>query len=129
MFDVLRFYALVVGAASLMTAIGVLADPVQTGLNGVVVVSPALPGPQRAGERAASPLSGAVVQLRDAQGTLVASELTDANGHFNVVVAAGLYEIQVRVRGTGFPRCKAREVTVRGGQITSVEIACDSGMR
>lgn len=99
-----------------------------TGVSGTVSMSPARPGPQRVGEPDAVPYRGAMVQLRDVQGSVVAHATTDAQGHFTVAVPAGTYEIRVDVQAT-LPRCEAVEATVRANEIARVEIVCDSGMR
>lgn len=104
-------------------------EPTKTGLNGTVVFSPDVPGAQRVGERTASSLSGALVEVRDAQGAVIAHQVTDAQGQFKVLVPAGRYEIQVHLRGSPFPRCPTTDATVLVGEFAHVDIECDSGMR
>ncbi len=100
-----------------------------SGVSGTVQLSPAGPGPQRAGEPGTSPYRGAAVQLRNARGGVVARAVTDGQGQFMVAAPAGSYEVRVDVRQAAWPRCETVEATVRANRITRVAIACDSGMR
>jgi len=104
------------------------ASPV-TGVSGTVRMSPAGPGPQRAGEPGAALYRGAAVQLRDARGSVVARATTDEQGQFTLAVPAGTYEVRVDVRNAAWPRCEAVEATVHANRIARVAIVCDSGMR
>lgn len=100
-----------------------------TGVSGTVRVSPARPGPQRAGEPDSAPYQGMTVQVRDTQGNVVAHATTDAQGQFTAAVPAGNYEIHVGVQHAPWPRCETVEATVRADEIAHVEILCDSGLR
>ncbi len=100
-----------------------------TGITGSVVVSPALPGPQRAGMPDSRPYAGATILLRDAQGRAIARAVTDQAGRFTVDAPAGEYAIGVDTQGAPFPRCEPVELTIRKGATTTVELHCDSGMR
>ena len=120
---------LAVGSVLLLTFACVYAESPQTGVSGTVSVSPARPGPQRAGELGAAPLRGAVVYLRDAEGMVLARTVADAQGHYTLLVPDGDYEVQVGVQGRVFPRCRSVDTSVRAGQLVHVDIVCDSGMR
>ena len=122
-----QVYVLVAGAMALL-ALPCMGAGNFTGVSGTVSMSPARPGPQRDGQPDTVPYRGAMVQLRDAQGSVVAHATTDAQGQFTVAAPAGTYEIRVDVRAT-LPRCEAVEATVRANQIARVAIVCDSGMR
>jgi hypothetical protein len=117
-----------IGALAL-ASLGCAGAGVTSGVSGTVSMSPARPGPQRAGEPDTAPYGEALVQLRDAQGKLVARATTDAQGQFTVPVPAGVYQIGVDVQGAALPRCEAVEATVRANQVARVAIVCDSGMR
>ena len=125
----IRACAFATAVLSLTSSAWVHANPPPTGVSGRVSVSPARPGPQREGERAASALQGAAVQLRDAQDSVVANATTDAQGQFSMFAPAGDYVVRVNVHGQRFPRCTAVEASVRAGELTRVDIVCDSGMR
>lgn len=98
-------------------------------LDGTVLLSPARPGPQHAGEGDTAPLSKAVVRVLLTNGNEVAHATTDDQGHFTVSVAPGNYDIVVDVHGAAFPRCHATHVVVQAGQRGEVQVMCDSGMR
>ena len=74
-------------------------------------------------------MAGAVVQVRDPQGAVVAREVTAANGQFEVFLQPGVYKIRTRLRNSPFPRCPEVEATVRLDEEAHVNINCDSGMR
>src|SRR3979411_2942450 len=71
---------------SLTVSIFPQAAPAMTRLFGTVSTSPTTPGAQRAGESAVSPLAGAVVEMRNPLGKVLARERTDANGHFKALL-------------------------------------------
>jgi hypothetical protein len=103
--------------------------PGATELAGIVLLSPARPGPQHAGERGSAPLSKALVRVLQASGNEVAQATTDGQGRFAVSVTPGDYDIVVDFHGAVFPRCNATHVVVQAGQRGEVQILCDSGMR
>ena len=125
----IRARAFAAAVLSLTSSAWVHTNPPQTGVSGSVSVSPARPGPQREGERAASALQGAAVQLRDAQDSVVARATTDPQGQFSMLAPAGDYVVRVNFHGQRFPRCASVEVNVRASEPTRVNIVCDSGMR
>jgi len=98
-------------------------------LEGTVLLSPARPGPQHAGERDTVPMSKAVVRVLKANGYEVARATTDDQGRFSVGVSPGTYKIVVDVQGAAFPRCETTDVVVQEGARGNVQIMCDSGMR
>ncbi|MHA6204878.1 carboxypeptidase-like regulatory domain-containing protein [Dyella soli] len=128
MWRAIRTYVLGLGALTVLAAPCMATDDV-TGVSGTVSMSPAHPGPQHAGEPDASPYPNAIVQLRDALGSVVAEATTNAQGQFTVAVPAGTYAIRVDTRSTALPRCETVEATVRSDQVAHVAILCDSGMR
>lgn len=73
------------------------AGPISTGVSGSVSVSPAHPGPQRAGISDTSPMAGTVVQVRRADGMLMEKTITDPQGRFTVGIPAGQYRVEVDV--------------------------------
>ena len=121
-------YALI-AAIGLLAWVPLPASAAESGVGGVVTISPARPGPQRIGERSSKPFSGAEVQLRDAAGATVAHAKADASGAFHILVPPGQYQLFIDSRSAVFPRCEQRSVQVVAGQTTPVELNCDSGMR
>ena len=99
------------------------------GIEGVVTVSPARPGPIRAGSEVpnAVALPNAVFTVATEKGT-VTSFTTDANGRFRVSLSPGRYVVSLAENR--FPRpCGPFEIEVASGQMAKVEWRCDSGMR
>jgi hypothetical protein len=115
------------GVAALL--VGAALGAGQTGVSGSVAVSPARPGPQRAGEPDSGAYAGASVQLRNARGAVVASTKTDDQGNFTLTARAGHYRIAVDTQGALYPRCEEVDAEVREGRMTAVRLSCDSGMR
>ena len=100
-----------------------------TGIEGLVTVSPARPGPIRRGAEIpnAVPLPNAVFSVANEKGT-VTSFTTDANGRFRLTLSPGQY--RVSLAENRFPKpCGPFEIEVAPGRMTKVEWRCDSGMR
>src|SRR5512132_1206733 len=100
-----------------------------TGITGVVLVTPIRPGPIRAGSESptAAPLPNAAFRVTSNQG-VVTTFTTDAEGHFRVPLKPGHYS--VLLAENRFPKpCGPFEVDVEAGKMTEVEWRCDSGMR
>ena len=98
-----------------------------TGIEGVITISPARPGPSRIGESNTMPLSNLEFAVQNENGT-IASFTTDANGAFRVTVPAGHYTVLRKTRGK-IGRFGPFQVDVVAGKMTKVEWTCDSGMR
>ena len=100
-----------------------------TGITGVVLVTPIRPGPIRAGSEAptAGPLPNATFRVTNNEG-VVTTFTTDTAGHFHVPLKPGHYS--VILAENRFPKpCGPFEVNVEAGKMTDVEWRCDSGMR
>jgi hypothetical protein len=100
-----------------------------TGITGVVLVTPIRPGPIRAGSESptAAPLPNAAFRVTSNQG-VVTTFTTDAEGHFRVPLKPGHYS--VLLAENRFPKpCGPFEVDVEAGKMIEVEWRCDSGMR
>ena len=100
-----------------------------TGVSGTVRMSPSHPGPQRIGESAHAPMAGAAVQVRNADGKVVAHAVADESGHFTIAVQAGEYSVEVDIGSAILPRCGSVDVVVRDGELAQADLDCDSGMR
>jgi hypothetical protein len=103
-------------------------DP-STGLEGVVKVSPARPGPLRAESELpnAVPLPNAAFTVANDKGTLT-TFTTDADGRFRISLPPGRYVVSLAEHR--FPRpCGPFDIEVVLGKMTSVEWHCDTGMR
>jgi hypothetical protein len=100
-----------------------------TGIEGVIMVSPARPGPIRAGSdlHNAVPLPHAVFTVGNEKG-VVTSFTTDSEGRFQISLKPGHYVVTLAEHR--FPRpCGPFEIDVESAKITNVEWRCDSGMR
>jgi Prealbumin-like fold domain len=101
----------------------------QTGIEGVITVSPTRPGPIRAGSEIpnAAPLPNAVFTVGNEKGK-VTSFTTDSDGRFRISLKPGHYVIVLAEHR--FPRpCGPFDVDVVSGKMTKVEWRCDTGMR
>ena len=100
-----------------------------TGITGMVLVTPVRPGPIRAGSESptAAPLPNAKFRVKSKEGA-VTSFTTDTAGHFRVSLKPGRYSVVLAENR--FPKpCGPFEVNVEAGKMTNVEWRCDSGMR
>ena len=100
-----------------------------TGITGVVLVTPIRPGPIRAGSESpnAAPLPNATFTVSSDRGA-VTKFTTDATGRFEISLKPGHYV--VLLAENRFPKpCGPFEVNVEAGKMTNVEWRCDSGMR
>jgi prealbumin domain-containing protein len=100
-----------------------------TGIRGVIMVTPIRPGPVRKGSESpnAAPLPNATFRITSHDG-VVTTFTTDTQGHFHVPLKPGHYSILLAENR--FPKpCGPFEIDVAPGKITKVEWRCDSGMR
>jgi hypothetical protein len=100
-----------------------------TGITGVVMVTPIRPGPIRAGSESptAAPLPNATFTVTSDRGA-VTKFTTDTMGRFKILLEPGRYV--VLLAENRFPKpCGPFEVNVEAGKMTDVEWRCDSGMR
>jgi hypothetical protein len=100
----------------------------ESGIEGLISISPAHGGPQRVGETNTRPLANAEFVVSNENG-VVANFTTDNQGHFRVPVAAGHYTVTRKGAAKGIGRCGLFDVDVAAGQFAKVEWTCDSGMR
>jgi hypothetical protein len=101
-------------------------SPGENGLEGMIKVSPAHPGPAREGVPSSAPLADAAFTVESA-GKTAASFTTNGEGHFRVTLPPGHYT--VKINGRRIRRCGPFEVDVVAGKMTTVEWQCDTGMR
>jgi hypothetical protein len=104
------------------------AEP-QTGIEGVITVAPAMPGPVRADAPASVPLANATWLVKDDQGAVAKEFTTDGQGRFQTLLPPGRYTVSLKGKKTGVGRFGPFEVDVVAGQITKVQWQCDSGIR
>ncbi len=96
------------------------ADPVHSGLHGVVLLGPTCDAPS-----AASPCLEAYVArlvVFDSDGQVVGDVTSDPSGSFALTLPPGDYVIQPAPGGDPFPRAEAVSVSIFDGETTEVEI-------
>jgi hypothetical protein len=116
----------VVMAASI--SLGQTPSRTETGIEGVITISPAQPGPTRADSPGSKPLANAAFVVENEKSD-VASFTTDDRGRFRISVPAGHYKVSIKRNGPGIGRYGPFEVDVVPGKMTKVEWECDSGIR
>ena len=100
-----------------------------TGITGVIMVSPNRPGPVRKGSESpnATPLPNARFTVTSDE-KVVTTFKTDADGRFEVSLKPGHYS--VLLADNRFPKpCGPFEIDVEAGKTTDVAWRCDTGMR
>jgi hypothetical protein len=100
----------------------------ESGIEGVITISPANPGPVRADAPGSVPLANASFVVEKNNGEVTAF-ITDDKGRFRVSLPPGHYEISLKERKTTIGRFGPFEVDVSAGKITTVQWECDSGIR
>jgi Prealbumin-like fold domain len=106
----------------------VLAEP-QTGIEGVITIAPAKPGPVRADAPGSVPLANATWVVKDDKGIVAKEFTTDDQGRFQTSLPSGRYTVSLKDKKTGVGRFGPFEVDVAAGQMTRVQWQCDSGIR
>jgi hypothetical protein len=100
----------------------------ETGIEGVITISPAQPGPVRADGPTSRPLANASFAVESEKGE-VASFTTDTQGHFRTSLRPGHYKVSMKGRKSSIGRFGPFEVDVLAGKMTTVQWECDSGIR
>jgi hypothetical protein len=100
----------------------------ESGIEGVIAIGPAKPGPIRANDAASMPLGNATFAVEKNNGE-VTSFITDDQGRFRVSLPPGHYKISLKGRKSSIGRFGPFEADVAAGKMTSVQWECDSGIR
>jgi len=99
-----------------------------TGIEGVIMISPAQPGPAREGMPDTKPLANVTWVVQTEKG-MVASFTTDSEGRFRVSLPPSRYTVSRKEHMSRIGHYGPFEVDVEPGKMTTVEWKCDSGMR
>jgi hypothetical protein len=99
-----------------------------SGIEGVISISPAMPGPAREGMPESQPLANVTWVVQNEKG-MVASFTTNAEGRFHVSLPPGHYTVSRNQQVGRIGHFGPFTVDVSAGKMTSVEWKCDSGMR
>jgi hypothetical protein len=100
----------------------------ETGIDGVITISPIKAGPVRADTPSSRPLANTAFVVDNQKGETV-SFITDAQGSFRIPLAPGHYKVSLKERTSSIGRYGPFEVDVLAGRMTKVQWQCDSGMR
>jgi hypothetical protein len=121
-----------IALAGLIMCAGFLAGQTQsgseTGIEGVITISPVRPGPVRADAPGAQPLANAAFVAENQKGE-VTSFTTDGQGRFRMPLAPGHYKVSLKGKTRGVGRFGPFAADVVAGQMTKVQWQCDSGLR
>ena len=99
-----------------------------TGVEGVITISPVRGGPSRDGEEQSAPLARKEFVVRQGE-RVVASFMTDDEGRFRVALPPGRYEVVAQGKRPRIGSWGPFAVEVVAGEMTKVNWNCDSGMR
>ncbi len=100
----------------------------ESGIEGVITISPAKPGPIRAGAASSIPLRNATFAVENEKGE-VASFTTDDQGRFRAPLPPGHYKVSLKGKKSGVGHFGPFEADVTSGRMTNVQWECDSGIR
>jgi hypothetical protein len=100
----------------------------ESGVEGVITISPTRPGPLRRDDPVSKPLSDIVFVVQDGA-KRVATFTTDGEGRFRLLLKPGHYTVLREGPKSAAGSFGPFEIDVVAGKITKVEWQCDSGMR
>ena len=100
----------------------------ESGIEGVITIGPANPGPTRVGAAASTPLANASFAVEKNNGE-VTSFITDEQGRFRVSLPPGHYKISLKGRKSSIGHFGPFEADVVTGKMSNVQWECDSGIR
>lgn len=123
----LRRWCGFLAAVLLVFAMTGTAPAADTGIEGVITVSPARPGPQREGMSSKAPVADTTFVVKQEEKT-VATFKTDATGHFRVTLPPGHYIVSREGPRTAIGNWSF-EADVAAGKMATVDWTGDSGMR
>ena len=108
--------------------VGQTPSGVETGIEGLITISPIQAGPIRDDAPGSRPLANTAFVVESQKGQ-VASFTTDDQGHFRIPLAPGHYAVAIKGRKSSIGHFGPFEAEVVSGKMTKVEWQCDSGIR
>jgi hypothetical protein len=123
-----RVILLFLAMSSAFLPMQIPAEP-QSGIEGVITISPWHPGPIRADEPGSKPLANATFVVQTEANAVTSEFTTDAQGGFRVSLPLGHYKVSLKGKKGGVGKYGPFEVDVAAGKMTSVQWNCDTGMR
>lgn len=99
-----------------------------TGIEGVITMSPARPGPTLVDVPDSKPIPKTDFVVQNEKGT-VTTFTTDDQGKFRVLVPAGHYTVLMQGKKIGVRRTGPFDVDVAAGKMTKVQWDIDTGLR
>jgi len=126
----LRRFSIIFGliVMAVCTCAGQTPSEGQSGIEGVITISPAQAGPTRADAPRSMPLANTTFVVENQSGE-VASFTTDGQGGFRASLPPGHYKVSLKGRKSSIGRFGPFEVDVVSGKMTNVQWECDSGIR
>ena len=100
----------------------------ETGIEGVITISPTQPGPVRVDAPASEPLANMAFVV-EKENAAVASFTTDDHGRFRIQLPPGHYKVSTKGRKTTIGHFGPFEADVVADKMTSIQWKCDSGIR
>jgi len=100
----------------------------ESGIEGIITISPSQPGPSRSDGPDSKPLSNTAFVVKDPKAE-VTSFTTDDQGQFRIPLAPGHYTVSMKGRKLSIGHFGPFEVDVVSGKMTKVQWKCDSGIR
>ena len=100
----------------------------ETGIEGVITISPTQPGPVRVDAPASEPLANMAFVV-EKENAAVASFTTDDHGRFRIQLPPGHYKVSTKGRKTTIGHFGPFEADVVADKMTNVQWKCDSGIR
>ena len=125
-----RRFSIILGLLVMAACISVGQTPsrAETGIEGVITISPARPGPISADAPSSLPLANSAFVVENQNGE-VTSFTTDDQGRFRTLLAPGHYKVSIKGKRLGMGHCGPFEVDVVAGKMAKVQWDCDSGIR
>jgi hypothetical protein len=99
-----------------------------SGVEGIITISPTRPGPLRRDDPVSKPLSDIVFAVQDGE-KRVATFTTDGEGRFRLLLKPGHYTVLREGPKSAAGFFGPFEIDVVAGKMTKAEWQCDSGMR